>query len=369
MPEPVTVTFWPSVRLVSGWTVSVPPAAAEARGAGAPAAGAAGEATGTFTGRAGNSGPTAVTTDTGPLGVEGCGLFTAGGAGRATAMAAGHTPTAAARPTTRPRRAARISGRDTTIRIDTRSSSPRRPGAGTRFLSLGNRGNPPFLWRREGNTAPGWAFVRPRRCPGSRPPSLRPAGGAVPPAGVSGDRRGEAFGQGGAGGGEAAAESPQRVPGQAGRRQRPGRGATRQIESRPELTEVATWTDDVEQFLTAIGALQVDLDLAVFDHVDEVATITLLEEDLARLQLDVFRVAVGGGEFRHQLDHAIGDVGDSVVVRDHEQQPAWGRQLAHESQNALDLYVVEVGGGLVGQDQRRLVYESPGDGHTLLLSP
>ena len=41
---------------------------------------------------------------------------------------------------------------------------------------------------------------------------------------------------------------------------------------------------------------------------------------------------------------------------------------AQEPQDPVDLDVVEVGGGLVGQHERRVLDEGPGDGHPLLLS-
>ena len=78
--------------------------------------------------------------------------------------------------------------------------------------------------------------------------------------------------------------------------------------------------------------------------------------------------AVGPGEVRHQLHDAVGQVGDPVVVGRHDHHPSRRRQLPQQLQHALHLDVVEVGGGLVGEHQGRVVHEGTGDGDPLLLA-
>jgi hypothetical protein len=77
---------------------------------------------------------------------------------------------------------------------------------------------------------------------------------------------------------------------------------------------------------------------------------------------------LSGRELRRQLDHPVSDVGDPVVMGGDNDHAAGSGQLPQEHQNAFDLDVVEVGGGLVGHHQRRVVHQSTGDGHPLLLA-
>ena len=51
----------------------------------------------------------------------------------------------------------------------------------------------------------------------------------------------------------------------------------------------------------------------------------------------------------------------------HDDDPTGSGERAERSEDPVDLHVVEVGGGLVGEEQRRVVDERPGDGHPLLL--
>ena len=51
-----------------------------------------------------------------------------------------------------------------------------------------------------------------------------------------------------------------------------------------------------------------------------------------------------------------------------DNQPTGGSQLADQPQHLLDLHVVEVGGWLVGDDQRRIVDQRSGDSCALLLA-
>ena len=74
------------------------------------------------------------------------------------------------------------------------------------------------------------------------------------------------------------------------------------------------------------------------------------------------------GEVRHQLDDAVGQRQHPGVVGGDDHHPVPGGQFADEPQHLLDLNVVEVGGRLVGEDQRRVECDRPRDRHPLLLT-
>ena len=57
-----------------------------------------------------------------------------------------------------------------------------------------------------------------------------------------------------------------------------------------------------------------------------------------------------------------------LVVGGDDDDPTGLRQPAHQLEHPVDLHEVEVGGGLVGEDQRRVVHQRPGDRHPLLLA-
>ena len=80
---------------------------------------------------------------------------------------------------------------------------------------------------------------------------------------------------------------------------------------------------------------------------------TLPKEDLAGDERDPFWVTlrIRIREARGQLDDAIGELRDPVVVGGHDHDPPWGGELAEEPKNALHLDVVEVGCRFIGQDQ------------------
>ena len=63
----------------------------------------------------------------------------------------------------------------------------------------------------------------------------------------------------------------------------------------------------------------------------------------------------------------IGERQQPFVVGGDDHDATRCRELAQQSQHAVDLDVVEVRGGLVGQHERRIVRERTGDGHALLL--
>ena len=68
-----------------------------------------------------------------------------------------------------------------------------------------------------------------------------------------------------------------------------------------------------------------------------------------------------------QVDDAVAAVGDGGVVGDHHDRPARRHQLVEQLQDRLARLAVEVPGGLVGQQDERVVDQRPGDAHALLL--
>ena len=74
-----------------------------------------------------------------------------------------------------------------------------------------------------------------------------------------------------------------------------------------------------------------------------------------------------GDETGHELDDLIRERDHSVVVRGHDDDTTGTGEPAHDPEHGLDLDVVEVRGGLVGEDQRWVEAERPRDGDALLL--
>ena len=71
---------------------------------------------------------------------------------------------------------------------------------------------------------------------------------------------------------------------------------------------------------------------------------------------------------RAHLDDLVGQRQHSIVVGRHDHDAAAVGEASNETQHALDLDVVEVSGGFVGQHQRGVERQGAGDGHTLLLT-
>src|SRR5437660_12616406 len=74
-------------------------------------------------------------------------------------------------------------------------------------------------------------------------------------------------------------------------------------------------------------------------------------------------------------DHAVADSDDAVSVlcdivfmRDHDDGIALRMQAVHERHDLVASLGVQVAGGLIGQDDRRIVDESARNGHTLALT-
>ncbi len=71
---------------------------------------------------------------------------------------------------------------------------------------------------------------------------------------------------------------------------------------------------------------------------------------------------------RRELDDAVGERQQALVVRRDDDDAAGLGEVAEEAQHALDLDVVEVRGRFVGDDQWRVERDGAGDRHALLLA-
>lgn len=69
-----------------------------------------------------------------------------------------------------------------------------------------------------------------------------------------------------------------------------------------------------------------------------------------------------------EFDAAVGLAGDVGVVRDHEDGVAGIVEFAEKLEDDFLVGFVEVTGGLVGEDDSRLIDEGTGDGYALLLT-
>ena len=69
-----------------------------------------------------------------------------------------------------------------------------------------------------------------------------------------------------------------------------------------------------------------------------------------------------------ELDAAVGLAGDVGIVSNHEDGVAGTVELAKELEDDGFVGFVEIAGGLVGEDELRLIDEGTGNGHTLLLA-
>src|SRR5277367_4581853 len=85
---------------------------------------------------------------------------------------------------------------------------------------------------------------------------------------------------------------------------------------------------------------------------------------MARAVLRSVKVEAAMSEF----DAAVGLARDIRIVRDHQNRVACVMQLAKNFQDDFFVGFVEIPGGLVGQDDFRLIDQRAGDGHALLFS-
>ena len=141
-----------------------------------------------------------------------------------------------------------------------------------------------------------------------------------------------------------------------------------ETEHRRELAEVAAGPDAADVLVGAVVARAQDLDLAGFDDVHEIAGVALGEKHRARLQIDGLGLTGRRVGARRQVHDRVGERDHALVVGGHDHEPAVVGQTADELQNAVDLDVVEVRGGFVGEDDGRVVRECSGDGDALLLT-
>src|SRR5690348_1418293 len=69
-----------------------------------------------------------------------------------------------------------------------------------------------------------------------------------------------------------------------------------------------------------------------------------------------------------EFDAAIGKRADGRVVRDHENGVAFAMQFAEEADDGLLVGLVEIAGGLVGENQLGVINQSAGEGDALLFA-
>ena len=124
----------------------------------------------------------------------------------------------------------------------------------------------------------------------------------------------------------------------------------------------------MDELLAARREVAHELDLARLDDVHEVAGIAFAEQHLARRQRDLRRRPGVRDRACAELDDPVGEGQEAVVVGRDDDDPSGLGQLTEEAQHAVDLDVVEVGGRLVGEDERRVVRESTRDRDPLLLT-
>ena len=80
------------------------------------------------------------------------------------------------------------------------------------------------------------------------------------------------------------------------------------------------------------------------------------------------KVVPGGSQkAKEGREDPVRQLAHPVVVRGHDDDAPGAGQVPQQAQDGLDLNVVEMGGGLVGEDQGRVVYQCPCDRYSLLL--
>ena len=164
------------------------------------------------------------------------------------------------------------------------------------------------------------------------------------------------------------AEGPDRVASHDMRRSMARhRGTTRQVQNGPELTDIVTRPDRASISTTTVGQLPVHLEQARLHVVDQLSPLTLAEEELPAVRWTSSGSLSASEKFgASSITRSASWLTRSSCVETTTMRPGAG-QFPHEAKNALDLDVIEVGGGLVGQQQRRIVDEGTGDRHALLL--
>ena len=162
-------------------------------------------------------------------------------------------------------------------------------------------------------------------------------------------------------------ELGRRVPDDHGRLDRARRGRSAQPVQRGQLAEVLARPVAGDHLVRAIDPLAADLHRAGLDDVHEITRVALAEEHLTRVERALDAGSLAGGDARRQLDDAVGHREQALVVGGDDDDAARAGQRPQEPQDALDLHVVQVSGGLVGQHEGRVGGERTGDGDALLL--
>ena len=103
---------------------------------------------------------------------------------------------------------------------------------------------------------------------------------------------------------------------------------TAQAEQRRQLTEVAADAGPLHHFLCTVVALTDQLDFAVVDDIRDVTRVALCEQDLALRQRDLHGFEMDRLPARRQLDDAIGQRKQSVVMRRDDHDPAGACRVA-----------------------------------------
>ena len=69
-----------------------------------------------------------------------------------------------------------------------------------------------------------------------------------------------------------------------------------------------------------------------------------------------------------EFDATVGQASDDRIVGDHDDGAALGMELAQQPEDDLFVLGVQIAGGLVGQDDLRIVDEGAGNADALLLA-
>src|SRR5207247_2272918 len=110
-----------------------------------------------------------------------------------------------------------------------------------------------------------------------------------------------------------------------------------------------------------------DLDLTLLHDVDEIAGVTLHEQHLVGCKGHRLFGSPAVNRLRTHWHDAIGEWNQTLVMRRDDNDSAAVCDLPEQAQHALDLNVVEVRRGLVGEKERRIERERTSDRHPLLL--
>ncbi len=208
----------------------------------------------------------------------------------------------------------------------------------------------------------------PRPGPTARRRARRPYGSPAPVIGLVGPTVLLAPVSGQAGGAvDEVTELGRRVPDDHRGLDRARRGRPTQPVQRGQLAEVLARPVAGDHLVRPVDPLAADLHRAGLDDVHEITRVALAEEHLTRVERALDAGSLAGGDAGRQLDDAVGHRQQALVVGGDDDDAARAGQRPQEPQDALDLHVVQVSGGLVGQHEGRVGGERTGDGDALLL--